>query len=284
VIRNYLKGAVVTLVLAFTGSAPVWALSTAPEKPLTASVSFGAEYASGSYGTGSTIRSLYLPLIATWSPNERFDFGIEIPFLYQSSSNVTTDLYNGASLSSTEANVAAKGGPGGNSGGSGAASSGVTGLGDIILRAGAVALSETATLPQLRPSLVVKCPTADSSAGLGTGEFDFGFGVEASKWFGNWRLIGEGFYTYQGKAAGFGLNDYVSYTAAVGYQLTDTVQPMLLVKGATAPSSFSGDLLEARARIIWNLTGTTALDLYGSRGIADSSPAYGGGLSVIYSF
>jgi hypothetical protein len=282
VTHGYLKNAAVMLSLAIACATPAWALSTEPEKPQTASVSLGAEFASGSYGTGSTIRSLYLPLIVTWSPNDRFDLGVEVPFVYQSGSNVTTGLYNSAAAqNATAAKTTAKGGPGGNGGSPG---SGVSGLGDIILRFGAVALAEAAKLPQLRPSLVVKCPTADASAGLGTGAFDVGIGVEASKWFGNWQLIGEGFYTYQGKAAGFDLKDYFSYTAAVGHQLTDTLKPMLLLKGATAPSEASGGLLEARARLIWSLSGTTSLDLYGSRSLTGNSPDYGGGLSVIYSF
>jgi hypothetical protein len=231
-----------------------------------------------------------VPLIATWSPNERFDVGIEVPFIYQSSSNVTSSLYS-TSQSTTTTTAAAKGGPGGNSAASlgnssasGSSSSDVSGLGDIILRLGVIALFEGDKAPQLRPSLFVKFPTASTSDGLGTGEFDFGVGVDASKWYGDLHLIGEGFYTWQGQADGFGLKNYFSYTAGVGYQLTKSVEPMLLVKGATAPSSYSGDLLEARARVIWSLTDTTMLDLYGSLGIADSSPDYGGGLSVIYSF
>jgi hypothetical protein len=98
------------------------------------------------------------------------------------------------------------------------------------------------------------------------------------------HLAGEGFYTYQGKVNGLGLKDYFSFTTLVGYQLTEKLQPMLLVKGATAPSSYSDGLLEARARVIWSLSGTTSLDLFVSHGIADSSPEYGGGLAAIYSF
>jgi len=287
---NYLLYIAVALFLAIAFREPVSALSTTPDKPQTASISLGAEFASGTYGTDSTTRSVYVPLIATWSPNERFDVGIEVPFIYQSSSNVTSSLYS-TSQSTTTTTAAAKGGPGGNSAAilgnssaSGSSSSDVSGLGDIILRLGVIALFEGDKAPQLRPSLFVKFPTASTSDGLGTGEFDFGVGVDASKWYGDLHLIGEGFYTWQGKADGFGLKNYFSYTAGVGYQLTKSVEPMLLVKGATAPSSYSGDLLEARARVIWSLTDTTMLDLYGSLGIADSSPDYGGGLSVIYSF
>ncbi len=297
-IRNYLKRIFCLLILAATCSSPVFALSTTPDKPQTVSISFGAEFASGKYGTDTTTRSVYMPLIATWSPNDRFDIGIEVPFLYQSNSNVTTDLYRNSQQSTAAATTVAKGGPGSNRGAflqqgaggpggstaSGSSTSDVSGLGDIILRLGVIALSESTKVPQIRPSLFIKFPTANKSDGLGTGEFDASVGVELTKWFGDLHLTGEGTYTYQGKADGFGLNNYFSYIGGVGYQLTEYIEPMVLVKGATAPSDYSSDLLEVRARLIWSLTRSTLLDLYGSRGIADSSPEYGGGIAVIYSF
>jgi hypothetical protein len=302
---NYLLYIGVALFLTMTCSNQVSALSTTPEKPQTASLSFGAEFASGKYGTNSTIRSMYMPLIATWSPNDRLDFGIEVPFIYQNSSNVTTDLYRN---SSTTTKTTARGGPGGNSGNyqmqqaggvsttqgslsgntysnsSGRSDSDVSGLGDIILRAGYILLLDNSSMPQVRTSLFVKTPTASVSDGLGTGEFDFGGGFDLSKWFGDLHLAGEVRYNYQGRVSGFGLNNYFSYSGTVGYQITESMRPMLVLKGATAPSAYSEDLLEARARVIWSLTDKTSLDMYGSRGITDSSPDYGGGISVIYSF
>jgi len=291
---SYFKYLAVAMFLVISGSNPVFALSTTPEKPKTASISLGAEFASGKYGTDTTTRSVYMPMIVTWSPNELFDIGIEVPFVYQSNSNVTTDLFRNSQQSTTAATVA-KGGPGGsnagnqqqnagNSAASGSSDSSVSGLGDIIMRLGVIALSEGDKAPRIRPSLFVKFPTANKSDGLGTGEFDAGVGVELTKWFGTVHLTGEGLYTYQGKVDGFGLKNYFSYTGGVGYQLTKNIEPMLIVKGATAPSSFSSELLEVRARVIWSLTDSTSLDLYGSRGIADSSPEYGGGIAVIYSF
>lgn len=238
-----------------------------------------------------------MPLVATWSPNDRFDIGIEVPFLYQSNSNVTTSLFSTSQQSATTAAKVTKGGPGGTGallqqgagGAGGAAASGSTGsdvygLGDIILRLGVIALFEGKKTPQIRPSLFVKFPTANNSDGLGTGEFDAGVGVDFTKWFDDLHLVGEGLYTYQGRADGFGLKNYFSYTGGVGYQLTENIEPMILVKGATAPSDYSSELLEVLARVIWSLTRTTSLDLYGSRGIAESSPEYGGGITLTYSF
>lgn len=287
---NYVFGA---LILTAIWADPACALSTTPEKPQNASISFGAEFASGKYGTDTTTRSVYMPLIATWSPNERCDVGIEVPFLYQNNANVTTNLYQTNQQSTT----VAKGGPGGSSGSNqqsgaggpgGAATSdssgAVSGLGDIILRLGVIALFEGKKAPQIRPSLFVKLPTASTNDGLGTGEFDAGIGVELTKWLDDVHLLGEGFYTWQGKADGFALNNYFSYTGGVGYQLTGQFEPMVLVKGATAPSDYSSELLEVRIRAIWSLSRSTALDMFVSRGIADSSPEYGSGIAVIYSF
>lgn len=297
-IRTRIIRAIGLLILAAVFPGAASAFSTTPDKPQNLSISFGAEFASGKYGTDTTTRSVYMPLIATWSPNGRFDIGMEIPVLYQNNANVTTDLYRSGQQSSTAATTVAKGGPGGSGMGlqqqgaggpggaatSGTSSSTVTGLGDIIMRLGVIALIEGESVPQIRPSLYVKFPTANSSDGLGTGEFDAGAGVEVTKWLGDLHLTGEGMYTWQGITEGFGLKNYFSYTGGVGYQLTEQLEPMVLVKGATPPSDYSSELLEVRARLIWTISSSTSLDLYGSHGIADSSPEYGGGIAVIYSF
>ncbi|MBT0666468.1 hypothetical protein KI809_19340 [Geobacter pelophilus] len=291
---RYLKTLYSLSFMIFTCVTTVFAADV-PPKQQSASVSFGAEYASGEYETGSTTRSIYMPLIVTWFPTDRIDVGVEIPFVYQNNSNVTTDLYRNNQIAAA-AKTVARGGPGGSggstiqqqsgtgSGSSGSSDSAVSGIGDIILRFGLIALFEERWLPQLRPSLFVKFPTANSSDGLGTGEFDAGAGIEASKWFGDTYFLGEVLYIYQGKADGFGLKNYASYTLGAGYQLTAYFKPMLMLKGATAPSTYSDALLEVRERVLWSLSSTTSLDLYLSQGIADSSPDYGGGIAVVYSF
>lgn len=291
---GYLKYAGAALLAVICCAIPESAPADMREKPQNLSVSLGAEFATGNYGTDATTRSLYLPLIATWSPDERFDIGIEVPFIYQSRSNVTTGIYH-ASLSATAEKTAPRTGAGGSGGSglqpqaqqhsaSGPSKSDVSGLGDIILRLGVIALFEAANTPQLRPSLSIKFPTASFSDGLGTGEFDLGVGVEASKWFGAARLTGEGIYNYQGKADGLGLNNFLSFSAGAGYQLGKSLHPMLVLKGATAPSAYSGDLLELRARLICSLSAASSLDLYLSHGLAGSSPDHGGGIAAVFGF
>jgi len=266
-----------------------WGVELSEKQPV-GSLSIGGEFNSGSYNTGSTTRSFYLPLIVSWFPTDRLDTSVELPFLYQSSSQVTTSIYQTPTAMTSSQSTARQGGAGGPGGSvgvvgtDGSGSSAVSGLGDIILRAGYVLSFASDTLPQLRTSLFVKTPTASVSDGLGTGEFDIGGGLDLSKWFGDMYLAGEAIYCYQGKVAGFGLNNYLSYSGTVGYNVTHSILPMLVAKGATAPSDYSDNLLEIRGRLLLTLSTATALDLFVSRGISQSSPDYAGGISVIYSF
>lgn len=257
----------------------------------TFSLSVGAEFSSGTYNAGETTRSFYLPLVISWYPTERYDLSVELPFLYQSSDLVTTSLYHASIPATSGRSVARRGGPGGtmssgSTGGSGSAgdSSAAGGLGDIILRAGYVARSEGETVPRIRLSLFLKAPTASRSEGLGTGEIDYGGGLDCVKRLGALHLAAEVLYTIQGRVDGFGLQNYASSTVSAGYQLGHDLLPMLVLKGSTAPAAASGSLLEVRGRLLWNLTDRTALDGYIARGITDSSPDYGAGLAAIYLF
>jgi len=272
--RHYIVCLSAILFAVLIGYNPAAAVDNVPDNPQTASISFGAEFASSGQGMGGMIRSIYMPLIFTWFPTERIDAGIELPIISQRGTNSSMHLYE--TQQNAASNMFAQQG-----GGGGSIS---TNIGDIILRFGMIAKFETENLPQLRPSMYVKCPTADKSDGTGTGEFDFGGGLEAMKWYGNLLLTADAYYNYQGKATGLGLTDYYSYSAGIGWQATNTLRPMLIVKGATAPTSTSGDLLETRLRLLWAITPATSLDTYGSRGIADSSPDYGGGVAIIHAF
>jgi hypothetical protein len=291
---HFLRVVPAAMLLISVCCGPVSAAEVLPHKQSNFSISLGAEFASGDYGTNTTTRSMYMPLILTWFPTERIDVGVEVPYIYQSNANVTTSLYLNNQTTTTAKKATKLGGPGGGPGGglavgtatavAGSSGSSVSGLGDIILRLGVIALFEGDKAPQLRPSLFVKFPTASTSDGLGTGEFDAGGGIEAAKWFGNVIVTGEALYNFQGRVDGFGLKNYLSYTAGLGYQATSSVRPMLLLKGATAPSSYSGNLLEARIQMLWDITKTTALDLYAAHGITDSSPEYGAGIAIVYTF
>lgn len=63
------------------------------------------------------------------------------------------------------------------------------GIGDIILRAGAVLFPESAGGFTLIGSVAVKLPTADETSGLGTGETDYGAFSSAHQRLGAFKLL-----------------------------------------------------------------------------------------------
>jgi hypothetical protein len=130
----------------------------------------------------------------------------------------------------------------------------------------------------------LRFPTGDDEKGLGTGEFAAGFGIEISKWFGDFYLYGEGIYNFQGSSADLALKDYLGYEAGVGYQVTDRFRTTLLVIGATPPSEFSSAIAEVRGKVNFRLTGRAGLEGYLATGIADNSPDFGAGAAVFYDF
>lgn len=73
-----------------------------------------------------------------------------------------------------------------------------SGLGDLVLEAGYVLMTESSSIARVRASSFIKLPTADEKKGLGTGEFDLGIGMQVSKWFDEWHGYAETTLVFQG--------------------------------------------------------------------------------------
>lgn len=261
---------------------PVWASAAGPSY----SVGVGVEFASGDYGTGIRTDSVYMPFSAAVNPTDRLDFTLEIPFVYQSTSAVVAGQFMGMQSTSTGTqSVMAAMGPGPRTTASaGTIGNSQYGLGDLKLKAGYVLFTEEEHLPAIRPNFYVKIPTADKNKFLGTGAFDGGFAVELSKWFGNWLADGEMGYAIQGKSSVLAVKNYFYYDAGVGYQLTERLRPIFMVKGSTSTVEGGAALLEARLRVKYQIAKHTGVDGYLAKGITTASPDYGMGLAVFYEF
>jgi hypothetical protein len=232
-----------------------------------------------------------MPFTASVYPTERLDFSLEIPFVYQSTSAVVAGQFMGmqGQAMGGQPVMAAMGVPGPGSGmrtsaPAGSVNNSQDGLGDIKLKGGYVLYTEEKYVPAIRPNFYVKFPTADKNKFLGTGEFDEGFAVELTKWFGAWFADGELGYAIQGKSTVLAVKNYLYYYAGGGYQVTDRFRPMFFLKGSTATVEGASSLLEARLRAKYQLTKHTGLDGYLAKGIQKSSPDYGMGLAVYYEF
>ncbi len=255
------------------------------------SVGLGFEFASGKYGTGNTTDSIYMPLTVTAYPTERLDFSLEIPFIYQSSSAVVAGQSRGMqsqSMGSRSVMLLMNGSGMGSSSMTSASPENVdnsqSGLGDMKLKAGYVLYTEEKYVPALRPNFYVKFPTADKNKYLGTGEFDEGFAVELTKWFGSWVADGELGYTIQGKSTVLPVKNYLNYYVGGGYQLTESLRPMLFIKGSSPTVEGASSPLEVRVKIKYQVMNHTGIDGYLAKGITTASPDYGMGVSVFYEF
>ena len=238
----------------------------------------GVDFASGDYGTDTTTRSVRVPLTVDYFATDRLDFELIVPYLYQNNSNT---VFAGGMRFPTNRG----GGGGGGMMPSGAnASSSQSGLGDTTLTAGYLLQKESASLPAVRPLLYLKFPTGDKDKGLGTGEFDLGAGLGASKWFGPWYTFAEGRYIFQGSNSDLGLKDYATLEGEAGYRVTRRFLPSLDLWYSTAPSDAASDQVEARVKGKYWVADDVRLDGYLGKGLSNQAADFEAGVAVFYSF
>jgi hypothetical protein len=224
----------------------------------------GFQFASGTYGTGLRTDTVIAPLTLAVNPTDRLGFSATIPFVYQSNGGVIANLGENNSTSRSKQSQA--------------------GLGDIILMGSYVLVPEKRLIPQIRPTLIVKLPTADSDRQLGTGKFDEGVSVEFSKWINRWYTFADAGYVFQGKSARYALKDYVTYNAGVGYQITDKLRPAVTLKGSSAITHGSGSWLEPGVNLFYKFAAHAGIELHLGKGVTRSSPDYNAGLTLLYEF
>jgi len=247
-------------------------------------IGLGLDVATGTFGTGSTSTYVMVPLIIDWFPTERSDLEISVPFLYQQTENtghaaLGTTANNSMQNSVARRNMAGSGGGGGTLGGE------ESGLGDITLTGGYTLVQDSDSTPRIRSSLYMKFPTADDSNGLGTGAFDFGSGVDISKWLGNWQPFAEGRYIFQGGShAETGARDYATADTGVGYSWSERFYTSIYARFGSAIAEGMSAPLEARLKTVWRFAELLYLDAYAAKGFSDGSPDYSGGISVFVEF
>ena len=166
--------------------------------------------------------------------------------------------------------------------GGGATSGTATGLGDIVGAAtyalysrGGAALDATGR---------VKLPTADADEGLGTGETDFGFQLDAYQAIERLTpFIGIG-YTFFGDPGFADLDDAMNYTAGATYRIDGRDSAGLSLDGRERVSRGSGEQRELVAFWMRRFPGPWRAQLYFLLGLADGSPDWGMGATALYAF
>ncbi|MFO7594314.1 MAG: hypothetical protein R6X15_09765 [Pseudomonadota bacterium] len=235
------------------------------------SLTSGAEYTRGDYGTDTDTSIWYVPFTMGYAGENSF-FSVTVPYVYVDGSTEVTGVRStqlpgmgGAKQDTTTTTIEERTDDG---------------LGDIQLRASYQLLGETANRPWLGVTGKVKLGTADEDKYLGTGENDYSVQLDMAKG----PVDGYIGYLVLGDTD---TNDYDNaFFGAVGYTISAKrnwkVRPEFY-----AEQEVLNDVDPVRE---FSVTFSTPLEsnrrvnLYLIKGLSDSSPDWGAGVMVTTSF
>lgn len=234
----------------------------AQESPLT--LGAGLHYSSGDYGTGTTTR------ITTLDATGRYETG---PWVYKA----TVPYLEASGASSVIPGVGpVRGGQ--------APSRTESGLGDIVLSATYAAHYDAASTLGIELTGKLKLATADENKGLGTGEHDFAFLVDAYRAFGRVTGFGGVGYHILGDAPGLPLEDVWSANLGASYKLDERNSAGAMLEGRQRVIAGGSPQRELVGFFVRKLDRDWKAQLYALIGLADGSPDWGAGLSFARPF
>jgi hypothetical protein len=147
------------------------------------------------------------------------------------------------------------------------------------------AVEEAEWRPEISPTASIKAPTASSSRGLGTGEWDAGLGLEMSKTVqGPHTVYLDLRYAFIGQPEGTDLRNQWSISPGYGYRINEDwsasayyEERRALVSGEDNPREFFFST-DYRLKDRWNLSAGLLF------GASDGAPDYGIQLGARYRF
>lgn len=226
-------------------------------------------YETGKFGTDTRTETVYVPFTLKRT-FERWNLAVTIPYIHQETGpDVTAIEGRPFRIRRTSA-----GGVTTNSG-----------LGDVVLKGGYDLLEEQDQPFNLSAVGKIKFPTADDDEGLGTGEFDEGLGLEASKRLDDrWTLFADVYYTFIGDPSGVNLDDEFAFDVGFGYAFSKTLSANVFYEYRTAISDGTSAPQDLFLGLEQKLS--EAAKLFGgvSLGLSDGSPDVGVTLGFGYRF
>ncbi len=261
--RGWLLAVTISLLLFAPG--PGWT-----EERERFQLKFGATYDQGDFGTSNTTRTLFTPVTLKYL-GERFDVGITGSF-------VVVDTVGGVTLidgtpTRTEGALAGR--------------ETNAGLGDTLIK-GRLFLVDDPGLESPRPALTpvvkVKIPTADEDKNLGTGETDYGFGLEVDKQLGSFFLFGDASYTIIGNPPGQDLRNRPAASVGAGLKLSNALSVNALLDWRRALVAGKDDPLEVVGVLSIKTSPRTTVSPSVFVGLTNGSPEFGVGFEVSYKF
>lgn len=251
------------------------------------SLSAGADYTSGKYGTSVTTDIWSVPITAAFQ-TDRWTFKLVVPYINISGAgNVIPGagpVKNNNPLGRGLGRLLGNGNTGGGTTGTTPTSGSASGLGDVVASAGYQLYTSQDGTFGLDLTGKVKFGTADENKGLGTGKNDYGVSVDVYKVAGNWTPFGGVGWTKYGSSQYIKLKNAFNANVGVDYKLdgannigTYYYYRQRIVDGGPSQSELTG---------YWNhkIGNRWRVQAYALAGFTNGSPDWGGGASVKFNF
>lgn len=230
-------------------------------------LSTGVEYTSGTFGGTEDIDDLYAPVTASVDAG-RLGFRLTVPYL---SIRAPTEI----------AEIGDDGQPVAGSGPRVTES----GLGDIIAGVTFYELIDNRNLDLIVDVTgTVKFGTADVDRGLGTGENDYSVRFDAYKFFDRTILMGSVGYRFRGEPAGVELNDVLLGSVGGAYEVSSDTMVGVYFDYRQSALENNEDIRELTGFASTRIRENWSIDVYAFAGFTDSSPDWGGGISLSTDF
>lgn len=247
------------------------------------SLSAGADYSSGKYGTTTTTDIWSVPLTGEYDTGN-WTFKLVVPYIDISG---PSDVIPGVGKVKN-GNPHGRGHGRGNGGPtptpSTVTSGSASGLGDVVASAGYQVFTSNDQTFGVDLTGKVKFGTADADKGLGTGKNDYGLSLDTYKVVGNWTAFGGVGWMKYGSSQYIKLKNGFNANIGAQYKIggSDSIGAYYYYRERIA----EGGAPQSELTGFWNhkLGNSWRLQAYVMGGFADGSPDYGAGASLKYTF
>ena len=240
-------------------------LATPAEAGTRASISSGAEYSQGKYGTGSRIKNWSMPTTVRVGAG-RVEFSASVP--YQRTEGPGNVVAGGGGLLGLPILVDPT---------RPATRQVRKGWGDTTIGAAYNVPTSGIDLALIGQ---VKLPTASKKKALGTGKADYAVGAEVSKAFGRVAPFAGVAYTMRGDPDGYELRNGVAVSAGAAVPLSASTRAMLSYGYEQAASRLLPDEHQVTGGLSGDLSKHVGWTAYGSAGLSEGAPDMGAGVAL----
>jgi hypothetical protein len=234
------------------------------------SLSLGAEYTTGDYGTSSDTEIWYFPATFKYE-TERNSLALTVPYVIVEGrgdvvaggfSGMHSGMFSGTTAGSSKTN---------------------SGVGDLELKGSLNLALEDRYGPRIDLTGKIKVGTGDRDDNLGTGENDYAVQIDLERHYGATNLFGSLGYMFLGDPPGVDFDNVLYGTIGASNKFSDTTSLGFALDAKEAPLDGAPSALELSLFMTSQADAKTKVTGYALKGLRDGSPDWGVGLLMKFS-